>query len=225
NLKTRVRPQTKLLTKAPLNITRIDTTTPQRQVVVVRDEIRLYTTAGRDNQNRPKFVGAPPTKLHRGDQLLVYDQIRESQHDAGDGIIRGLDGEYVRISQSTVPGATGKYLRRSDIEFMDQGQWMVFKAQSGTVGFETIKSYDTSRYKKPIFAPPATSPASLNLGQPGINRRVRVSTIHAESPLDMGDGVIQSTGLMFTHYLVLECPALPKARGYFIKTDLVAREA
>ena len=225
NLKSRVRPKTNPLTKDTMTITRIDTFTPQRQVLVIRDEVRVYTTTGRDNQNRPKFVGAPPIKLHRGDLLLVYDKIRESQHDAGDGIIKAMDGEYVKISQSSVPGAVGKYLRRSEIEFVDRSQWMVFKAQSGNVNFEVIKYYDTSRFKKPKFeSTPITNPVSLNLGQPGINRRVRVSTIHAECPLDKGDGVIQSTGLMYTYYLVLECPALPKARGYFIKTDLVISE-
>lgn len=225
NLKARVRPKTKPLTKEPLITTRIDTSTPQRQVLVTREEIRVYTINGRDNQNRPKFVGAPPTKLHRGDLLLIYDKIRESQHDAGDGIIKAIDGEYVKISQSSVPGAAGKYLRRREIEFMDHSQWMVFKEQSGNVNFQVLKYYDASRFKKPVFEPtPANNSVILNLGQPGVNRRIRVSNIHAECPLDMGDGVINSTGLMYTYYLVLECPALPKARGYFIKTDWVVPE-
>jgi hypothetical protein len=225
NLKSRVRPAMKPITKEALTITRIDTTTPQRQVVVIREEIRVYTAVGRDNQNRPKFVGAPPTKLQRGDLMLVYDKIRESQHDAGNGIIKSLDGEYVKISQSSIPGAAGKYIRRSEIEFMDPSQWMAFKTQSGAINFEQLKSYDGSRYKKPIFEPsPPNNPVTINLGQSGINRRVRVSTIHAESPLDSGDGVIQSSGVQFTYYLVLECPAQPKARGYFIKTEWVAPE-
>ncbi len=225
NLKSRVRPATNTLNKEAMAITRIDTTTPQRQVVVIRDEIRLYIAIGRDNQNRPKFVGAPPTKLPRGSLLLVYDKIRESQHDAGDGIIKSLDGEYLKISQSSIPGAAGKYIRRSEIEFTDPSQWMVFKAQSGVINFERVKSYDASRYKKPLFEPSLpNTPVSLNLGQTGVNRRVRVSTIHAESPLDAGDGVIQSSGVQFTYYLVLECPAQPRARGYFIKTEWVAPE-
>ena len=222
NLKSRVRPVTKPLTKDTMVTTPTSTSTLQRQVLVIREEIRLYTTAGRDNQNRPKFVGAPPTKLHRGDLVMIFDKFRESQHDSGDGIIKANDGDYVKVSQSSVSGTAGKYLRRSDIEFMDQGQWMVFKEQSGNVNFQVLKSYDDQG--KPVFEPtPAKNPVILKLGQLVANRRIRISTIHTEGSQNEGDGVIIGTGRI-KYYLVLECPALPKARGYFIKTEWVVPE-
>ncbi len=168
HLKARVRPKTKPITKAPVTTSQVNTSTPQRQIVVIREEIRLYAINGHDNLSRPKFVGAPPTKLHRGDLVQIYDQIRESRHDAGDGIINANDGKYVKISQSSVPGAAGKYIRRDDIEFMEPGQWMIFKEQSGNVNFQVLKDYDGSRYKKPVFEP--TNARELGHSQSGAAR-------------------------------------------------------
>jgi hypothetical protein len=60
---------------------------------------------------------------------------------------------------------------------------------------------------------------------PGKDFRFRVSTDHKECFLDVGDGLINSSGRVNTYYLILECPKVPTANGLFVESDEIIPES
>lgn len=188
---------------------------PLRTVLVIREKVVACEIAGRDRQNRPKLRPARPKQnLPRGARLEVSASHRESSQDAGDGLIHAQNGTFLRIEGVPAdPRWAGQFVAGEMVVDFEAGIWMAASARTNP---QVLKGRDAKG--KPYFEPtPLAGRVQIAAGE-----RLRVSTVHAESTKDPGDGTIFSSGLQ-PYLLVLECPSEPRAAGLYVeKEGLVA---
>jgi hypothetical protein len=232
NLPQRVRPE-KLPETEDLGSTTVAPTQgePQRDVLVIhgdrsdpRGPIKCKSFNTIDNQGRPKFTGAnPPVVLARGMRLGVSKIAKESANDAGNGIIHGLDGLYMKITAcQDQPQAVGLYISVDQVADYSAGKWVQLHPDLPSTNPQVLDGYD--KPGKPYFTPlPAAERPKAQI-LPGKDFRFRISTNHKECFLDLGDGLINSSGRVNTYYLILECPTVLPANGLFVESEEIIPE-
>jgi hypothetical protein len=191
---------------------------PQRPVLVIRENARCWKVFNRDRLGRPKMVAArPPLKFEVGTRLSVSVNHKESAHDSGDGMIHARDGLYLQITEyRSDRRAQGLFVRLKDVADLSGGKWVIPHPQVSRINPQFLQGRD--RKGKPFFAP--AKPAVRKEMQIPTGAKFRVSTTHTESDKDSGDGIILSTGRE-AFYLILECPTVPEAAGYYTETRKV----
>jgi hypothetical protein len=205
---------------------------PQRDVLVIhgdcsdpRGPSKCKSFTSVDNQGRPKFSGANPAlRLRRGLRLSVSKIAKASSNDAGDGIIHGSDGLYLKITACRdQPQAVGLYISAEQVADYSAGKWVQLQPDVLRTTPQLLAGYDNKG--KPYFnpLPPAERPKAQIL--PGKDFRFRISTNHKECFLDLGDGLVNSSGRVNTYYLILECPKALSANGLFIESEEIIPEA
>jgi hypothetical protein len=163
----------------------------------------------------------PPIKFEVGARLNVSANHKESAHDAGDGLVNARDGVYLRISEYQADRrAQSLFVRLNDVADLDGGKWVIAHPQVTRINPQFLRGRDLKG--KPFFAP--AKQADRQEMQIPAGARFRVSTSHTESDKDAGDGVILSTGRE-AFYLILECPSVPQAAGYYTETRKVVEAA
>lgn len=191
-------------------------TPPQREVLVIRENTRSWKISTYDKQGRPKMIAAsPPLQFKRGTRLNVSKTHKASPHDAGDGVIKALDGLYLQITgYSEAQRGVGLFVRREDVADYHSGKWVRVSPTLARINPQVLKGRDLKG--KPYFEP---TPLAARVQIPaGIT--FRVSSSHTESNKDSGDGTILSSGLQ-AYYLVLECAAVPQAEGLYVEKEEV----
>lgn len=219
-VKSRVRPLKKAGGEAPPGSAPAAQPQPEREVIVIREQVKCQQMQGRDNQGRPKFIGAiPPVKLARGMRVSILAAHKESLNDRGDGVIHSLSGEYYKISKcADEPKAVGKFIQIKETANLATGRWVKVHPSIPKTNVQVLKGYDLAG--KPFFEP---TPQINRVQIPG-GARLRISTTHRECDRDTGDGMLNSSGLKNFYYLILECPVNPAANGYFIESDEIVPE-
>ncbi len=158
-------------------------------------------------------------------RLGVSKIAKESAHDAGNGIIHGSDGLYLKITAcKDQPRAVGLYISMDYVADFSAGKWVQIHPDVKThTNPQVLKGYDIPG--KPFFEPlPDAERPKAQLFS-GKDFRFRISTVHKECFLDLGDGLINSSGRVNTYYLILECPKVPAANGLFVETEEIIPES
>jgi len=202
----------------------------------------LRSISGRDKAGKPIMaIREPRVRLEKGNRLFVSAVHKESQKDAGDGIVLATGNiPYYFVLDETINGAAaGLFVQSGDVKVValdvaeattatDAAQPEALTAAdtslSDTVQ-EAVRLVEVSGLKALAHRFQTRDKAGkpiMQIREPRIRlergARLTVSATRSESSKDKGDGIIHATGNI-EFFFVLDQPSNGEAAGLYIKAE------